>query len=339
MQIIIYIVSALITNYLFSAMTIGLVVFGIEKVGGDPGSPGIMLVSLLCINIILSIITATAMGVAKGKYNKEFPAKYSALIFLFTYIPFHIVGIYFPEEKIGVLAIPLAIICVIMLYFSYIPFMHMCTQGLTNLYEFVKKQEKAGNRYVKYVVSVSLISIIILSGWLIFKPETQSSTGVLSLEENWLLLESGGEVWQPDAYLQQIVFYPNSRLPYEIAATYLSQSTPEQMYTIEFDNKSRIYDTEIRDSYNMRDSAKLPIRLYDWHIDSVQAWDLYQQIESINACVTPSENTAFFSMHLHRIDSGRVVWDLYVSGCSTLPNSYGYYLDAKTGEDIDSYFD
>jgi len=334
MQIAIYIISALLTNYVFSVATSLLIVFGIENTGGDPGSPGIMLFSLLCINGILSIVTAGIMGSAKAKYKKEFPAKYSALIFLFTYFPFHIIGIYFSDEQLGALAAPLATLTVIMLFFSYIPFFHMTAQGLINLNEFVKRQELAGNRHVKFIVLASLSAIILFAGWLIFKPETQPSTGVLSLQDNWELLEAGGQDWQSDAYLQEIVFYPNSRLPKEISATYLSKSTPEEMYSIDINKKSKIYDTETSETYEMRESAKLPIKRDDWSIESVQAWNMFMQIESVNSCVKPSEKNAFFAMRLHRVGSGKLAWDLSIQGCSTVGDFSSYYLDAKTGERI-----
>ena len=339
MQIAIYIISALLTNYVFSVATSLLIVFGIENTGGDPGSPGIMLVSLLCINGMLSIATATTMGTAKAKYQKEFPAKYSTIIFLFTYFPFHIIGIYFPDVQFGFLEAPLGILVVVMLFFSYIPFFHMTAQGLINLNEFVKRQELAGNQHVKFIVLASLGAIVLFVGWLIFKPETQPSTGVLSLQDNWQLLEAGGQDWQSDAYLQNIVFYPNSRLPYEISATYLSKSTLEERYSIDINKKGKIYDTETSETHEMRESAKLPIKRDDWSIGSVQAWNMFMQIESVNSCVKPSKKNAFFYMALHRIASGRLAWDLSVSGCSTLPDHSNYYLDAKTGERVGSYFE
>ena len=339
MRIVIYIISALITNFVFSVATSLLVVHGIDKSGGDPGAPIIMLVGLMCICGILGILAAAAMGIAKTKYQKEFPAKLSALIFLFTYFPFHIIGLYFSDEQSGILAAPLGTLTVLMLFFSYIPFFHMTAQGFINLYEFVKRQESAGNRHTKFIVLALLAVISFLVGWLIFKPVTQPSTGVLSLEDNWLLLETGGQGWQRDAYLQNIVFYPNSRLPYEISATYLSESTPEENYSIEINKRGEISKAETGETYPMRDSAKLPIYKEDWEIGSVQAWNLFMQIKSVNACVKPSENTAFFYMALHRIPSGKLAWELSVSGCSTLENHSGYLLDAKTGERIESYFE
>lgn len=89
----------------------------------------------------------------------------------------------------------------------------------------------------------------------------------------------------------------------------------------------------------MRESAKLPINRNDWSIGSVQAWNMFMQIESVNSCVKPSEKNAFFYMALHRIASGRLAWDLSVSGCSTLPDHSSYYFDAKTGNRVGSYFE
>jgi hypothetical protein len=192
---------------------------------------------------------------------------------------------------------------------------------------------------VKFIVLASLGVIVLFFGWLVFKPETQSSTGVMSLQDNWELLEAVGQDWQGDAYLQNIVFYPNSRLPYEISATYLSKNTPEEMYSIDINKKGKIYDTETSETYEMRESAKLPIKRDDWNIGSVKAWNMFMQIESVNSWVKPSEKNAFFYMALHRIGSVKLAWELSVSACSTLPDHSSYYLDAKTGERIGSYFE
>ena len=331
MEIAIYVISALLTNFVFSVATSLLIVFGIEKSGGDPGAPIIMLVGLLCICGILSIVTAAAMGTAKAKYQKEFPAKFSALIFLFTYFPFHILGIYFPDAQLDFLAELFAI----MQFFSYIPFFHMTAQGLVNLNEFVKRQELAGNRQAKFFVLTFLGVIVLFAGWLIFKPETQPTTGVVSLQDNWQLLESGGRNWHTDAYLEDIWFYPNSRLPYEIEAAYLSKSFPDEEYSIKINKQGEILKPETDATSPMRESAKLPIKKDDWKIGSIQAWNMFTQIESVNSCTKPSEKNAFFAMDLDRIDSGILSWHLSISGCTTLADNSSYYLDAKTGETIE----
>lgn len=137
---LIYIVSALLTNWIFSTITAGAIVVGIEKTGGDVGSPGILLVVFLFINGILSIITAIIMGVAKV-YKKEFPVKFSILVFIFTYFPIHIFEFYIPDKILGSLASPIATFTGYMLIFSYIPFFHMTAQGLINMYEFIKKRK------------------------------------------------------------------------------------------------------------------------------------------------------------------------------------------------------
>ena len=170
MQISTYIISALLTNFVFSVATSFFIFSTIEKAGDDPGSPGILLFVLMFICGILSIVTATIMGIAKAKYQKEFPAKFSALIFVFTYFPVHIIGLYFSDKQLRSLSIPLTDWSRNMMFFSYMPFFHMTTQGLINLNEFVKRQELAGNRYPKFFVLASFGAIILFVGWLIFKP-------------------------------------------------------------------------------------------------------------------------------------------------------------------------
>src|SRR5215216_2416046 len=195
MQISTYIISALLTNFVFSVATSFFIFSTIEKAGDDPGSPCILLFVLMFICGILSIVTSIIMGIAKAKYQKEFPAKFSALIFVFTYFPIHIIGLYFSDKQPGSISIPLMDWSRNMMFFSYIPFFHMTTQGLINLNEFVKRQELAGNRHAKFIVLAFLGAIVLFVGWLIFTPETQPSTGVLSLQDNWQLLEAGGQDW------------------------------------------------------------------------------------------------------------------------------------------------
>jgi len=341
MQIAIYIISALLTNYIFSVLTSLLIVFGIEKTGGDPGSPGIMLISLLCINGILSIATAVIMGIAKAKYKKEFPAKFSALIFLLTYFPFHIIGNYISDEQLGALAVPLATLTVIMLFFSYIPFFHMTAQGFINLNEFVKKQELTGNRHTKFVVLASLGAIVLFVGWLIFKPETRPIPNVLSLQDNWGLLESGGRDWQSDAYLNSISFDVNESMPYKISATYLSKSIPDEMYTIDIQKNGEI-STEIPgfDPSSWRENAKLQIAREDWEIGSMQAWNAFLKNKDVNTCVvTSQEKHVTIFMDLHRIGTGKLAWELTIWDCLFEGDDHSFYLDAKTGETIESYFE
>lgn len=337
MRIVIYIISALLTNYVFSLATSILVTAGFDKMGGDIGSPGIMLFSLLCINGILSIVTATIMGVAKAKYHKEFPAKLSALIFLFMYFPIHIIGLYFPDEQLSFLAAPLGNLFGAMQFFSYIPFFHMTAQGLINLYEFVKKKELAGNRYVKFYVLAGIAGIVLLTGWWMAHPFPSPAPNVLSMQDHWQLLESGGQDWQSDAYLNRAYFDVIGILPYKISATYLSKSKPDERYSIEIDENGKIYKKETSKTYPMRENAKLPIQREDWVIGSEQAWDLFQKNKEISACLSSDDKHVPISMHLGRILSGRLAWDLLVSSCHDDSHSASFYLDAKTGETIESY--
>lgn len=337
MQIVIYIISALLTNYVFSLATSILVTAGFDKMGSDIGSPGIMLFSLMCINGILGIVTATIMGIGKAKYHKEFPAKFSALIFLFTYFPFHIIGLYVPDEKLGFLAAPLGALLGIMLFFSYIPFFHMTAQGLVNLYEFVKRQELAGNRKVKFYVLAGIVGVVLLTGWWMNKPFPPPAPNVVSMQDHWQLLETGGRDWQSDAYLNSLYFDVIGITPYKISATYLSKSKSDERYSIDIDENGKIYKKETSKNYPMRESAKLPIQREDWVIGSTQAWDLFQKNKTISTCTISDDKRIPIHMHLGRILSGRLAWELLVENCFDEGDSYSFYLDAKTGEIIESY--
>lgn len=172
MQIIIYFTSAILTNIVFSVVTSILITYGFDKMGSDPGSPGIMLISLMCICGILGGISAAAMETLKAKYQKGFPARFSAIIFLVTYLPFHITGLYFSDQQLaflGFMTAPLAILSVIMLYFSYIPLFHMTAQGLINVNEFVNRQAITGKQYPKFIFLAFLAILLLLPGWYIYR--------------------------------------------------------------------------------------------------------------------------------------------------------------------------
>jgi len=134
---IIYFFTAIVTGFLFSFITSMLLVFGIEQTGGDPGTPAIMLVSFMCICGVLSIISTSTMSRIEAKYHKEFSVKFSFIIFLMMYLPFHIIGFYFTEGQLDFLVIP----STVMLFLSYVPLFHMTSQGFINIYEFFKKRK------------------------------------------------------------------------------------------------------------------------------------------------------------------------------------------------------
>jgi len=168
MRIGIYFISALLTSYVFSYVTCILAVMSFEKAGDDPGSPGILLFGLRCLYGILSLVAMAVMEVRARRHKKEFPVKFSALIFLFTYFPIHIIGICFsPDKLLGPLEGPVMTVTGIMMDFSYMPFFHMTTQGFINLWGFAKRQELVGNRYPKFFVLAFFGAIVLLVGWLI----------------------------------------------------------------------------------------------------------------------------------------------------------------------------
>jgi hypothetical protein len=137
MVFVCYLVSAILTGFVFSFITSMLLVFGIEQTGGDLGTPTIMFVGFMCSSGILSIITALIMSGVKAKYQKEFPTKFSVIIFLVMYLPFHINGIYFSERQLDFLSTPFAI----MLFLSYVPFFHMTAQSLINVVKFFRRRK------------------------------------------------------------------------------------------------------------------------------------------------------------------------------------------------------
>lgn len=127
-----------------------------------------MLFGLLCIYGLIGVLIAAAMEIAKVKYQKVFPAKFSALIFLFTYFPNPIIGSLFTDAQLGSLAAPLGIVTSIMQFLSYIPFFHMTAQGLFNLNKLVERQEVAGNRYLKFLLLALLGAINLYVVWRIY---------------------------------------------------------------------------------------------------------------------------------------------------------------------------
>jgi hypothetical protein len=216
----------------------------------------------------------------------------------------------------------------------------MTAQGFINLNEFVKRQELTGNRYPKFFVLAFLGAIVLFVGWLIFKPETQPLPNVLSLQDNWELLESSGRDWQSDAYLNSVTFDVNESLPYKISADYLSKNMTDEMYSIDIQENGKIStETQEFDPSSRRENAKLQIKREDWIIGSMQAWDLFLKNKTINTCATPHDKHVTIYMTLDRIGSGRLAWQLFLGDCPVDGVSHFYYLDAKTGKTIYDYFE
>ncbi len=135
----IYLISALIDGFLFSVVTSMLIVTGIEKTGGDAGTPALMLIALMFICGLLSLYTASIMSWERNEQKKRIPVIVSAITFLALYLPFHIIGLYFSYGKLDFLAIPF----MIMMFSSYIPFFRMTAQTLINVYEFFERKANA----------------------------------------------------------------------------------------------------------------------------------------------------------------------------------------------------
>lgn len=330
MRALIYVISAFLTGYVYSmAMTL-LVVAGIEKLGSDPGSPGIMLFSLFCICGVASPVIASLMEVAKKKYQKAFPVKFSIPIFLLTFFPMHIFGLWFPDVQFGILEVPLATLFSIMSFFSYVPLYHLTAQGFINIHEFVYQQQKNGNRIPKYLVWASIIAVFVLIGLLKYFSSIPPSPKVMSLDKNWELVESGGRDWQIDAYPIRVTFDVNESLPYKISATYLSKSKPEEIYSIDIDECGKIYDKEIRESYPMRESVKLPINRRDWNIDSEKAWImLVSRYPIIGTCANSQKKHYPIYIVLDHDVSGELEFVLYCSNCIEQDVTSRYGLEAK----------
>ena len=89
MQIAGDIISAMLANSEITVVTSMLIVFGIEKTGGDPGAPIIMRVSLLCICGIRQLLRLRQQWELRSlNITKSFRQNRRVLIFLFTVFPF-----------------------------------------------------------------------------------------------------------------------------------------------------------------------------------------------------------------------------------------------------------
>ncbi|MDH5647831.1 MAG: hypothetical protein OEZ01_17600 [Candidatus Heimdallarchaeota archaeon] len=133
-RIIIHITAAFLASKLYSYFTTMLVLFGIEKGGGDLGSPGIMLVLLFGLCVAASFSIAIVMEYKKPTSKKELSVKTALIIFLLTYFPIHIAEYYFPGQAPGFLAIPLTLL----MFFSFIPLYYTIAQSLFNIFEYLK---------------------------------------------------------------------------------------------------------------------------------------------------------------------------------------------------------
>lgn len=144
MRTAIYIISALICTVIYSYATALLLVYGIERMGSDPGSPAILLFGLICTSAIFSMITALIMESSRRKSQRTLPVKISAIIFPIMYFPFHVIGIFFPSlgtngmDKIQESA---ATLLVMMMFFSFMPFYHVIAQVQLTIYENYRRNK------------------------------------------------------------------------------------------------------------------------------------------------------------------------------------------------------
>lgn len=134
--IALFIIAILFASLLFSYASAVLIMVGIEASGGEPGSIVVMFVGLLVITLLLSVVVTTAMLIAKKRYHKSFPARWSVVLFLLLYLPFQINGLFFPDDRFDSLATLLSV----MFFFSFIPFFHCIAQSLINLAAFIRQR-------------------------------------------------------------------------------------------------------------------------------------------------------------------------------------------------------
>ncbi len=81
----------------------------------------------------------------------------------------------------------------------------------------------------------------------------------------------------------------------------------------------------------------MPINREDWVIESTQAWDMFLKDETVSACSTKRDLHIPIYMNLERTVSGKLVWELVIQNCPDDGVWFPSFLDAKTGEIIDSY--
>jgi hypothetical protein len=190
------------------------------------------------------------------------------------------------------------------------------------------------NQTTRFVGFVLLGLSVLVAAWLVFRPSAQKLPTLLTLEDNWDLLETSAHELQNDAYLMSVAISTDTTNPYAITAEYHSAHVADKTIFVGIDRFNKVDATWV----NIPPSSNEPqkqIQRNDWAIDSKEALSIFAKDEAINTCLASSKST--IQLSLHRTITESVIWSLWVMDCPKEGDAKMDYLNAQTGERTDPF--
>jgi hypothetical protein len=216
-----------------------------------------------------------------------------------------------------------------------------------------KKSMEYPRRQQNILTAISaLIFVLVIFGigWVLFQPKASSTPQVLSLNENWEMLENGANGWQNNAYLTSVSFYLTKTMDpdaLQVAAEFHSSHVPsDEMLLVGINNAGKVVSSPLdmmpgqaiepeagEIVVSAGSSAQKPIQQGEWSIDSQAALDLFAKDQEIGLCLGSSNSET--TLILHKVYTDYPAWELRIAYCPDSTSFNSYYLNAKTGERFD----
>jgi hypothetical protein len=191
----------------------------------------------------------------------------------------------------------------------------------------------------RILLSYLICLFLLLSGCTAATPvkDDRSRIGVISLKDNWKLIESKALEWHTDAYLKSafLPLYVDNPKPVEksIEAYFLSGSDKLNMLVVRLGNDGTLTKSV---SELIFPSTTPPIKRSNWKIDSVDALARLLNEKDVEFLVA-YPNTQCSGLYLERqteLNSKPVLWRLAVVDCGVSHYTRYDYMDPLTGKRI-----
>ncbi len=166
-----YIVSAILSDLVFSVITVFLMTYGPNNGDQERGAIGSLMI-FLCSCGLLTIVPFAIMELVDTNFHRRLPVKYSLAVFLLTYFPALAIGIFSNELHIQTTGSPAYLIMFLMLILSYVAFFHISAESLLKLDRFTGWSEvfpKIQPRFLHmaaWTLGIVILIILLVVLWL-----------------------------------------------------------------------------------------------------------------------------------------------------------------------------
>ncbi len=203
----------------------------------------------------------------------------------------------------------------------------------------VSAKRNKENLQIRFAAIALIALVFIIFIVLIINPFEKELPTSPSLNDNWNLLEVNARNSYGDSYLTYVSIDINRKDPYLFSAEYHSASQPDVLLFVGIDYSSKIAVKPFTSPPLAQSSNTIPVYRKDWSIDSQEALNIFAKDETANSCLKSSKGIINLSLYKTQIIDGEFsVWRLSIFDCPEKGNLKDFYLDAKTGEVLDIYF-